>query len=516
MSKKETKKYYYTTIAFLFILVIVVGLISLGFWGAPKLKSFSLQDQDKRPEFIAGLIATGITSLGGLAFILNFLVAQERLAEDREQFKIQLNEEKARAAKVQGISEARLVSERFSKAINQLGDERIAIRVGGIYSLERIAKETVFDVELSSQEISNPIKLPDVGLRPSVMPKEGFEGFYEIIIETLIVFLREPPPVKEPSNEDKEIKKEHEDGRRIQLLFRADLQAALTVVIRLSSVSTPNDKKLNLIGASLAGANFYKANLPSVKFWGADLRSAYLKKSRFVGAWFREANLSRANFSDSDFSGSDFDRADLSRANLKNTNLTNSMLVGANLTEADLTESNLDGIKWNSRTQWSNTIGLHTARYIPRDLQEEPGFQAAFLLSKGIELAQNGSVKDALDLYEKAQKIRPQLEISAHSWNKLCWYGTLNGFAIDVLFAGDKAVELDPNNCNFRDSRAIARSVIGNLTGALEDLQFVLKNDPWKISDNFERTRRKYLEIIRNGVNPFTEDELNILKDAEA
>jgi hypothetical protein len=45
----------------------------------------------------------------------------------------------------QGVE--RLVTERFAKAVEQLGSDNISVRIGGIYSLERIAKDSLKDQE---------------------------------------------------------------------------------------------------------------------------------------------------------------------------------------------------------------------------------------------------------------------------------------------------------------------------------------------------------------------------------
>ncbi|NER82867.1 MAG: hypothetical protein F6K42_25590 [Leptolyngbya sp. SIO1D8] len=220
--------------AYLIIVVVAITLLCLGFWGTPKLESVSNTSQDKRPEFILGILTTGITSFGGFAFILNALIAQERLKEERKQFKLQLHEERKRESRVQAISETRLVAERFSKAIDQLGDSRVTVRIGGIYSLGHIAEEntvtTIPGMNAPNNlpfEATGELKIPQL-LEPLAIPKEGY---YRVILETLAAFLREQPAVEEPQDEDegKQLKEQ-----RIRLLFRPDLQAALTVVVRLN------------------------------------------------------------------------------------------------------------------------------------------------------------------------------------------------------------------------------------------------------------------------------------------
>ncbi|NER82868.1 MAG: pentapeptide repeat-containing protein [Leptolyngbya sp. SIO1D8] len=249
---------------------------------------------------------------------------------------------------------------------------------------------------------------------------------------------------------------------------------------------------------------------------GADLSYAYLKNSKCLGTWFRQSNLFRTDFREAILLGADFEKARLCEANLTRANLRQAKLIGTNLTEADLTAVDLDEIEWNSRTQWSNAIGLHTARNIPEELHKHPEFSAAFILSQGIELVRTGSVEEALTAYKEAQRIMPHLKISAHSWNQLCWFGTLHGYASNVLFAGNSAVAIAPENWDFRDSQAVARGASGDLEGAHDDLKFILEKNSWNASENVKRIRRKWISLIETGVNPFTADELHIVRETEA
>jgi WD40 repeat protein len=57
---------------------------------------------------------------------------------------------------------------------------------------------------------------------------------------------------------------------------------------------------------------------------------------------------------------------------------------------------------------------------------------APFLLDKGKSLVHEGKVREAIAAYTEAQKLDPTLEISADSWNSLCWYGSVHGYA-DIL-----------------------------------------------------------------------------------
>ncbi|MCL2935012.1 MAG: hypothetical protein MGG11_23010, partial [Trichodesmium sp. MAG_R03] len=67
--------------------------------------------------------------------------------------------------------------------------------------------------------------------------------------------------------------------------------------------------------------------------------------------------------------------------------------------------------------------------------------------------------------YQKAEKIDPA-QISAFNWNTLCWYGSLDQKAADVMFPCEKAVALSPKHGDIIDSRGLARALTGDIEGA--------------------------------------------------
>jgi hypothetical protein len=167
------------------------------------------------------------------------------------------------------------VTDRYTKAIEQLGSDKLDIRIGGIYALERIARDSRRD-------------------HPTVM-------------EVLTAFIREHSseqwPVPEPTN----------DPNRPRAT-RPDVQAALTVVGR-------RDAERDIGRVDLARADLSGANLEA-----ADLSGAALDSTKLSGAMLARADLN----------GATLEAADLSRANLNSADLTGAWLVEADLTGAAL------------------------------------------------------------------------------------------------------------------------------------------------------------------------------------
>jgi tetratricopeptide (TPR) repeat protein len=253
-------------------------------------------------------------------------------------------------------------------------------------------------------------------------------------------------------------------------------------------------------GANLSRANLSQADLSRADFFLANLRGANLS-----GAFLFQANLMAANLSG----------ASLFQVNLSGASLFQANLSGANLSGANLSGANLKELKWNSTTKWANAMGLHEAVGVPPELTQDPTFSAAILLSRGISWVREGKVEEAIQAYNQAQSLDPNLEIMAVSWSILCVYGSLHGHAADVLYAGENAVNLEPDNKRFQFGRGIARVLTGDLSGALADFQEVLDSDVLGESEDMKYRWQRWVEALKAGEKPFTPEELETLWQAE-
>jgi tetratricopeptide (TPR) repeat protein len=103
---------------------------------------------------------------------------------------------------------------------------------------------------------------------------------------------------------------------------------------------------------------------------------------------------------------------------------------------------------------------------------------------------------------------------NAAVWNNLCWFGTLWGYATDVIDACDRAVTLSPTDARIRDSRGVARALLGNYTGAMEDFSIYLQ---WtKANGRYAQYRVKregWLKELQTGRNPFDQQTLEALRN---
>ena len=130
---------------------------------------------------------------------------------------------------------------------------------------------------------------------------------------------------------------------------------------------------------------------------------------------------------------------------------------------------------------------------------------APAILKNGKILAREGNIKEAIAAYNKAQKIDPNLIISASDWNSLCWQGSIRQLATQVIFACEKAVKLSPKNGDFLDSRGLAKALIGDTQGAIEDFQAFVD---WTDNQEKKVQRQEWIKALRAGENPFTDEVL--------
>jgi Pentapeptide repeats (8 copies) len=167
------------------------------------------------------------------------------------------------------------VTDRYTKAIEQLGSDKLDVRIGGIYALERIARDSARD-------------------HPTVM-------------EVLTAFIREHSHEQWPPSD-------HPASRGQQRSTRPDIQAGLTVVGRRDL--DRDIRPINLAGANLTGADLAGAYLADADLIGADLTDADLTDADLAGADLEEANLTSAHLTGADLAGADLEEATLTGTHL--------------------------------------------------------------------------------------------------------------------------------------------------------------------------------------------------------
>jgi hypothetical protein len=239
-----------------------------------------LAPQD-RVKAINDARVTMLQTVGGLAVLLGVYATWRRLL---------INEEELR------VTRDGQVTERFGRAIEHIGNEKVDVRIGGIYALERIARNSIRD--------------------------------RDAIISTLSAFIRTHAtrPADEPEGEAAE-----------SLAMRAsDIQTAITVLGRMPRAGT--EERVRVPNTDLRRSRLWQLNLDQALMGGIDLRGARLWDASLVAA-----DLGHADLRD----------ADLSRARLEDT-----WLVGADLRGARLDDAILTGVLSDERTRWPDGLDV--------------------------------------------------------------------------------------------------------------------------------------------------------------
>jgi uncharacterized protein YjbI with pentapeptide repeats len=293
------------------IYLIVFGLIALSIltiWLVPKFYVQSLPNEagktfdrenaklkledDTRKTFAQ--IVGGAVLLGGLVFTFNTYRLQV------EQVKI--------LTKQQEIAQEGQITDRFTKAVTQIGGNKLEVRLGGLYALERIARDS---------------------------PKDHWT-----VIEILSAYVREKAKknnavVKDTEgNSNKIVNNEIDETKEIPKIT-TDVQAALTIIGRRKVEQDSKTDRINLSETDLRGADLKGADLKGADLIGVNLNGANLIGANLIGVDLIVASLIRGDLRGADLRGADLGGADMSGANL----------IGANLIGADLNSANLNATK---------------------------------------------------------------------------------------------------------------------------------------------------------------------------
>jgi len=273
------------------------------------------------------------------------------------------------------------LTERFTRAIDQLGHVQLDVRLGGIYALERIARDSPADramigevltafvrshapwpPRLPGQYIATApidqvpelqVRAPDVQASLTVLSRGGFaqpEGQGDPL-DLHAVDLRHA-----------DLGGDHLEGVNLSAaqLEEADLVQA------------------HLEGANLSGAQLERANLNYAQLEGVNLSGAQLKEADLVQAHLEGANLNYAQLERADLFHAHLEEAFLSAAQLEGANL-----FGAQLERTDLVDAHLEGASlYGTHLEGASLFGAHlegaraserTRRLIPRGAEMRGG-----------------------------------------------------------------------------------------------------------------------------------------------
>jgi uncharacterized protein YjbI with pentapeptide repeats len=273
-----------------------LAAIILAVWKLPSLLygDVSKASADARLQAASGFRTAFVAGLAGLAALGSLAIRTYRLTQQGQ------------------------ITDRYTKAIEQLGSDHLDVRLGGIYALERIATDSERD--------------------------------HPTVVEVLSAFVREH---SHPSTD--------EDDK-----LTTDVQAAVTVLGRLPQrrhVSRGNLEGAHLQGANLEGAHLEGAHLRGAHLQGANLdlahlEGAILQQAHLEGAFLQQAHLEGAELLWAKLEGAVMGLAILKGAILMEANLKGAWLQHAHLEGADLRTADLESAQlWGTNLRGANLDG---------------------------------------------------------------------------------------------------------------------------------------------------------------
>jgi hypothetical protein len=230
------------------------------------------------------------------------------------------------------------VTERFTRAVDQLGSSQADVRLGGIYALERIGRDSAADRGAVIEVLAAFVRQrapwsPDASTGAPTGDSVGDT------VPTVVAWLRKRAP---------------------------DVQAAMVVLGRAYWRDRSVELQLNdtdLRRAYLPRVDLQNAYLPGVhlegsKLGGAVLRDAYLGHGYLQDTSLRDADLTGIRLHDAcldraDLRGARLDGANFQlRAGQQATSLAGADLRGARLGGANLSGAELRGANADASTIW--------------------------------------------------------------------------------------------------------------------------------------------------------------------
>lgn len=270
-----------------------------------------INDSDNKAQSLINLtnsittIILSIVAIGGLVFTartFNSTNEQIRLAEQGQ------------------------ITERFSSATVNLGSDQVAVRLGAIFSLERLARDSPAD--------------------------------QSVIMETLSAFIRQNSSTQDGNCVTPRF---IADGAGTVRLYpdgmvpepKSDSQAAISVIGRRNT-NFDSSVELDLTDSCLvnfslkgnfARVDFSRSNLSFVGAIGTDFSCADLGVSTLQYAVISESNLTGASFQGSDLTEAVADGANFNSTNLMLTTLTRTALFGAKMRHVNFIGANAEAAK---------------------------------------------------------------------------------------------------------------------------------------------------------------------------
>lgn len=314
------------------------------------------------------------------------------------------------------LNRAGQITERFTRAIDQLGSRELDVRLGGIYALERIARDSVDDHPQVVEVLTAYVR-EHAAWRPNrpqaATPDSRDQAARTKEIEAIRAIERiatgadtrpaetddRPPATDEQSGSPRlptdvqavmsvlgrrdpsrdrpeaELNLANTDLRRVRLLGdRAHFGGAQLSNSHLERavLAEAHLESADLSHAHLEGASLADAHLDLAELRGAHLDGVLLNVAHLNGAFLTGTHLEGADLTAADLTGADLSGANLEGALLDGTHLDGAWLIGTRLKGAEVKDVGLRGAIYDDATTWPDGFDFKAAgaRRAEADMEE--------------------------------------------------------------------------------------------------------------------------------------------------
>jgi uncharacterized protein YjbI with pentapeptide repeats len=241
----------------------------------------------------------------------------------------------------------RRIVETFSRTVEQLGSDKLEVRVGAIFALERLSKESTDDywtiMEVLAAFVRDRMRYTTIMDRLSKrsyflwqqagQPEGRSEEFWA---EALRLELLEETPT-DIAAIFTVIERRSDENRRLEIErdWRFDFRATYlrNVLLKQFQLQRANLSEAHLERASLVGVHLEQADLYETHLEGAFLDHAHLERAFLFRAHLERPSLWRAHLEGANLRGAHLEEGSLREAHLEGADLRR---AGAHLEGADL------------------------------------------------------------------------------------------------------------------------------------------------------------------------------------
>jgi hypothetical protein len=301
--------------------IVTVLIAVIGFFGAPKWQWFvdqhltgsALSDAQAsiRDGFLKLATGTGAVTAAMLAWARLEISKRELARAEGARADAQKSQRATddRATDAQRLTETGQITGRYTAAVEQLGSTDVAVRLGGLYALERLARDsaddraTVYDV-ICAWIRHHSIRRDHITGAPLVDPvaREG------------------SPPLRV-------------DGQSV------DYRAALTIVLRADPAGINNR---DLTSAVIVDGIGCQPLISDINFTKARLRNLNWSNHALLGVLFGESELTQVDFSGGSLRNVVFGMSQLDQVDFDQAGLYNVIFRGGSLKEVGMMGSRLE------------------------------------------------------------------------------------------------------------------------------------------------------------------------------